>query len=181
MSENRYAGLAGTALGNSTLVEIGRCVASHGLLVEEAREFVQEVSRYCNSLPTSISSADGIGLLPKAFRAISPAFIDAEKDALRKALDQIATAEEFMDRLRWSCWGTGPGKHSRVSRTERRQSMGEGCVRDQVELTDADLREAAYEILVGIRYLGNVRATLQRKLAEQGKGLRRKLAKNPDS
>ena len=59
--------------------------------------------------------------------------------------------------------------------------MGDGCVRDQVELTDADLREAAYEILVGIRYLGNVRAILQRKLAEQGKGLRRKLAKNPDS
>lgn len=177
MPKNRYAGLPTTALSNSTLVEIGRCVAHHGLLVDAVRDFSQLVGQYCTGFPVSISTRECVDLLPVALSAIAPVFGGKEKEALRKALDQVALAEELMDRLRWSYWGVGRGGdfEKAVCSEKIKSAVGDGCVLDQREFSDVDLHQVACDITLGIRYLADVRASLERKLAAEGKELRQKL------
>jgi hypothetical protein len=107
---------------------------------------------------------------------VKPAFEAADRYVLQNALDQVAMVEEVIDRFHYSSWGTLPERDSdNFSRNEYRQYQGLGCRLDQTIYSTNDLHNLAMEISLAMKCIAKAQRILERKLAEQSRGLREKL------
>lgn len=175
LQSDRYRGCAITTLCPSALLELGRVIAHHGLLVERVRDFVTYVASQSQGLPPTIGSRQSIELLPSAMEIVKPAFDAADRYILQNALDQVAMVEEVIDRFHYSTWGTLPDRDGdKFARSEYRQYQGLGCRLDQTIYSPNELHRLAMEISLAIKCIGKAQGIVERKLAEQSRELRKK-------
>jgi len=157
------------------LVELGLAVAHHGLLVERVREFVTYVASEIRTLPPSIGSRESIKLLPFVITSIQPAFSANERHLLRTALKSVTTAEEALDRFRYSSWGIRPGNDEKYTRSEYRKYKGLGFRGDRTDYTVTSLHELAMEISLAIKHIAKVQGILRDKINEETHRLKKKI------
>ena len=157
------------------MVELGRAIAHHGLLVERVREFVTYVASQVRTLPPLIGSKEAIKLLPCVVASIQPAFGADERYLLQTALKSVTTAEEALDRFRYSYWGMGPESNDEFTRSEYRQYNGLGCRADQTRYTVNSLHELAMEISLAITHIAKIQGILREKITEEPHGLRKQI------
>jgi len=176
LHDDKYLGHSGTTLNELVLVEIGRIVANYGLLVTRIREFVTYVASQSNRYPVSISTKDAIRLLPSVLDVVKPAFPANERYKLRRALENVATAKEFLDHSLHCSWGTisrNEDGTQQVARVEYRQYENLGARLDRREFSAVDLSTVAIEILRTVNYVGDVYVILEREIAENPNGLKK--------
>lgn len=167
-----------TTLGPTDLVEIGRVMAHHGLLVMSAREFVVFVAEEVPGFPGSISSEDSIKLLPQAIDAIKFVLPVTKRNLLSDLLNQVANVQYLLDRFRYSTWGGGGGT---TTRHEYRQYRGLGCNDDRTVYTSADLYNWAMEISSVTLSIRKVHGLLYSTISDEPSKVRRQLARTPQS
>ena len=175
LQSERYYACPTTTLRPSALVELGRAMAHHGLLVERVREFVTYVASEVRTLPPSIGSKESIKLLPFVITSIQPAFSANERHLLHTALKSVTMAEEVLDRFRYSFWGIRPGNDEEYTRSEYRKYKGLGCCGDRTDYTVTSLHELAMEISLAIRHIGKVQGILRDKINEETQVLKKKI------
>jgi hypothetical protein len=175
LKSERYFGCPITTLRPSALVELGRAMAHHGLLVERVREFVTYVASEVGTLPTSIGSKEAIKLFPFVITSIQPAFSANERRFLGTALKSVSKAEEALDRFRYSSWGVSNGNDKKFSRSEHRKYKGLGCRSDQTDYTVNSLHKLAMEISLAIKHICKVEGILSNRISEESHSLRKKI------
>jgi hypothetical protein len=175
LRNDKYEGCSGTALNEMVLAEIGRIVANYGLLVTRIREFVTYVAAQSNRYPCSISTKDAIRLFPSVLDVVKPAFLADERYKLRRVLENVATAKEFLDRSLYCSWGVisrNEDGTQQVARVEYRQYGELGSRIDRREFSTEDLSTLAIEILKTLNYVGEVYVMLEQKIADEPNGVR---------
>lgn len=157
-------------------MEIGRIVANYGLLVFRVREFVTYVASQSNRYPLSISTKDAVRLFPSVLDVVKPAFSADERYKLRRALEKVTTAKEFLDHSLYCSWGSisrNEDGTQQVAWSEYRQYKNSGVRLEQREFSVADLSSVSMEILRTIDYVGGVYVMLEQKIADDPNGVRK--------
>lgn len=170
LRSDKYEGSSGTTLNEIVLVEIGRIAANYGLLVIRIREFVTYVASQSNRLPLSISTKDAIRLFPSVVDVVKPAFSADERYILRRALENVATAKEFLDHSLYCSWGVisrNEDGTQQVARAEYRQYGELGSRIDRREFSTEDLSKFGIQILRTMNYVGDVYVMLEQKIADE--------------
>jgi hypothetical protein len=165
-----------TTLRPEHLVEIGRVIAHHGLLVSSAREFVEFVATEAPGFPISIGSEDSIKLLPQAVHVIKLALPPSERKRLTELMDQLASVQQLLDQFRYSTWGSG-GNAAR--RHEYRQYKGFGCCGDCTDFTAGDLYNLAMEISSVTLSVRKIHGLLHNHILDEPAKVRRQLTRFP--
>ena len=170
LRDDKYEGSTGTSLNEMVLAEIGRIVANYGLLVTRIREFVTYVASQSNRYPCSISTKDAIHLFPSVLDVVKPAFSADERYKLRRALENVATAKEFIDRSLYCSWGVisrNEDGTQQVARAEYRQYGELGSRIDRREFSNEDLSTFGIQILKTMNYVGDVYVMLEQKISDE--------------
>lgn len=176
LRDEKYEGSSGTSLNEMVLTEIGRIAANYGLLAIRIREFVTYVASQSNRLPLSISTKDAIRLFPSVMDVVKPAFSADERYKLRRALEYVATAKEFIDRSRYCSWGVisrNEDGTQQIARVEFRQYKELDTRIDRREFSTEDVSKLASEILRTMNYVGDVYVMLEQKITDEPDGVRK--------
>lgn len=172
--DENFSNHLATTLTSNFLVEIGRVMAHHGLLVSSVREFVTFVATQSLGLPASVGSEESIELLPRAIEIIKPAFPATERSLLADALDKVAKAQDLLDRFRYSTWGSGfEGVDNLVTRSEFRRYRGLGCRLDHTGYSTKDLNELAIELSLAALTVRKAHGKLAERISEEPHKLRK--------
>lgn len=170
----KHASYPQTSLRPEYMIEIGRVIAHHGLLVSSVREFVVFVAEEVPGFPGSIGSEDSIKLLPQAIDAIKFVLPVTKRKLLSELLDQVANVQHLLDRFRYSTWGSG---QDTATCHEYRQYRGLGCSDDRTVFTSEDLYNWAMEISIVTLRIQKVHGLLHSTILDDPLRVRRQFVR----